>query len=208
MLEWRVQGAADAAYETAWLLEYCTLHKLPFSGGAADIYRCFDQLSRPLIYDLIKAAGMPKRIAEPYQRFLEGLMVHNSLGGSLGEAYSKPTSIPLGDPFSRMILAFITRPWIRHMRSYGVQPRVLADDLQVISTGIRRLEHFELAFAKTQQALKRYGSQNSPHEIFHVCVEQHIKKMVKGASMGKIGKENTASDRHARPGSPPKHRSK
>ena len=88
------QGAADAAYVTSLLLEHCTLHNIPFSGGAADIYKCFDQLSRPLIYDLIKAAGMPKRIAEPYQKFLEGLMVHNSLGGSLGEAYGKPTGIP------------------------------------------------------------------------------------------------------------------
>ena len=109
------QGAADAAYATALLLEYCTLHNSPFSGGAADIYTCFDQLSRPLIYDLIKAAGMPKRIAEPYQRFLEGVLVRNSLGGSLGEAYSKPTSIPQGDPLSMMIFALIARPWIMQM---------------------------------------------------------------------------------------------
>ena len=87
------QGAADASYVTSLLLEHCTLHNSPFSGGAADIFKCFDQLSRPLIYDLIKAAGMPTRVAEPYERFLKGLMVHNSMGGSLGEAYNKPASI-------------------------------------------------------------------------------------------------------------------
>ena len=40
---------------------------------------------------------------ETYKKFLEGLTVYNTVAGGLGEAYTKPTSIPQGDPFSIMI---------------------------------------------------------------------------------------------------------
>jgi hypothetical protein len=43
------RGAADAAYTTALILEYCKLTKTPYSGGAADILKCFDQIQRPLL---------------------------------------------------------------------------------------------------------------------------------------------------------------
>ena len=34
---------------------------LDMTGGAADIFKCFDQLSRPLIYAILEKAGMPEK---------------------------------------------------------------------------------------------------------------------------------------------------
>ena len=55
------QGAADAAYMTAMLVEQCMLHKEDYTGGAADVYKCFDQIQRPLMYKLLRRGGMPEK---------------------------------------------------------------------------------------------------------------------------------------------------
>ena len=44
------QGANDAAYATAVEIEYCRVHGIEYSGGAADIYKCFDQIKREKLY--------------------------------------------------------------------------------------------------------------------------------------------------------------
>ena len=67
---------------------------MELTGGAADIYKCFDQLSRPLIYKILEEAGMLEKVLDTYRKFLEGLTVYNTVAGGLGEAYTKPTSIP------------------------------------------------------------------------------------------------------------------
>ena len=67
------------------------------TGGAADIYKCFDQLSMPLIHKILEEAGMPTRVLETYSKYLEALTVYNTTAGGLGEACSKPTSIPQWD---------------------------------------------------------------------------------------------------------------
>ena len=36
------QGAADASYGTASQIEHCMVHGVDFTGGASDIYTCFD----------------------------------------------------------------------------------------------------------------------------------------------------------------------
>ena len=43
------KGAEDAAYATALLGEWCELTNTDFSGGSADIFKCFDQIVRPLL---------------------------------------------------------------------------------------------------------------------------------------------------------------
>ena len=42
------QGAADGSYHTALQIELCKLYGIPYKGGAADIYKCFDQIPREL----------------------------------------------------------------------------------------------------------------------------------------------------------------
>ena len=148
------RGAGDAAYSTAVLLEWCKLHGEEYTGGAADIYKCFDQILRPLLFKILHEAGMPEKALSPYRRFLDVLQVHNTVAGGIGEAYGRPTSIPQGDPMSMMVVALLLRPWLIQMKGMGMQPRILADDLQVISTGSRHLEHFEYAYSKTHEHLE------------------------------------------------------
>ena len=56
------QGAEEAAYSTALFLEHCKLSKTEFTGGAADIYKFFDQVQRDLLYDLLEKAGTGESI--------------------------------------------------------------------------------------------------------------------------------------------------
>ena len=136
------------------------------TGGAADIYKCFDQLSRPLIHTILEETGMPTRVLETYSKYLEALTIYNTIAGGLGEAYSKPTSIPQGDPLSMMVVAIIMRAWIMQMRSLAVKPRLLADDLQLISTGPRHLHNFEYAFNKTHAHLEDMGARIAPQKCY------------------------------------------
>ena len=143
------RGAQDVAYNTALLTEWCQAMNLDLTGGAADIFKCFDQLSRPLIYAILEKAGVRPRVLETCRKFIGSLTTYNTVAGGLGEAYTKPTSIPQGDPFSMLIVAVILRAWVVQMKSLGVQPRLLADDLLLLSIGTRHLEHFTHAFDKT-----------------------------------------------------------
>ena len=89
------------------------------TAGAVDIYKCFDQILRPVIYKIASQAGMPAQVLSAYQRFQESVTIKNSVAGGLGQTYCKRTSIPQGDPFSMMFVALIMRPWILQMRSLG-----------------------------------------------------------------------------------------
>ena len=58
------QGVADAAYETAISMELRTLRGDDCTGGATDIFKCFDQIVRPLVYKIMEEAGMLKTIRQ------------------------------------------------------------------------------------------------------------------------------------------------
>ena len=94
---------------------------------------------------------MPERVIEAYQNFQENLEAHNIIAGGMGEAYTKPTSIPQGDPFSMMLTSRRMRAWIMQMHSMAVKPRLLADDLQILRTGPNHLKLFEAGFTTTQE---------------------------------------------------------
>ena len=79
------QGAEAAAYHTALIAELCKLTHTNFSGGAADIYKCFDQIVRPLIYKQLDAAGMPEKGAGAlYKIFGESNRIQYDCRGSWG----------------------------------------------------------------------------------------------------------------------------
>ena len=101
----------------------------------------------------MRMAGMPEQVISAYERYLEGLAVHNTVAGCIGEAYQRQESIPQGDPVSMMITSLLLRPWIMQMRMYGVKARVLADDMQLVAKGRKHLENFECAFTKTHKHL-------------------------------------------------------
>ena len=79
------QGAEEAAYSTAMFIEHCKLSKTEFTGGAADIYKFFDQVQRDLLYTILEKPGMPTGISEAYKRFLDKMIVYNTIAGGVGE---------------------------------------------------------------------------------------------------------------------------
>ena len=109
------RGAADASYHTALVIENCTLKGEELTGGAADIYKCFGQIDRTLLYRILEEAGMPKGVMNAYRNFLENLEVYNTVAGGLGQPYTKPASIPQEDPLSMMVVALLLRAWIIQM---------------------------------------------------------------------------------------------
>ena len=98
-------GAEDAWWTTALDLEEAHLNGTAFSGGATDIWKCFDQLNRQLLYELAKRAGMPVRVLRAYIAFQESLRIHNSVAGGLGKPFSRKCGIPQGCPLSMMLTA-------------------------------------------------------------------------------------------------------
>ena len=60
-----------------------------------------------------------------------------------------------------------------------MQPRILADDLQVISTGARHLDHFEYAFTKTQEHLEDMGAKVAPHKCYAFSSDRKAREWLK-----------------------------
>ena len=47
------------------------------------------QIQRPIIYAMLKKAGMPMRILKTYEKFREGLTAYNTITGGIREGYKK-----------------------------------------------------------------------------------------------------------------------
>ena len=185
------QGANDAAYATAIEIENCRLQGIDYSGGAADISKCFDQVRREIVYKLMEEAGIPKGILTAYRDFQEPLQVRNTIAGGLGEAYAKPTSIPQGDPLSMMITSLLLRAWVMQMRMCSVKPRILADDLQLLCTGENHLKHFEFGFNKTHEHLTDMGAKLAPKKSINFSSDEASRRwMVTAKQMEKSGQHD------------------
>ena len=128
-------GAEDAWYETALLLELSKLEGTPFSGGGADIFKCFDQIVRVLLLDLLVAGGFPPRLARAYKKIHLKLHYRNTVAGGLGEIHWHLCGIPQGCPLSMTCIAFLLCPWARAVTAARCIPRALADDITVFAIG-------------------------------------------------------------------------
>ena len=129
------KGAQDAWQKTAIANELTKLMGQHISGGSIDVFKCFDQINRKLLYKLAKEAGMPTRILEPYFAYIDNLQIRFQIGKTIGSAHRDRCSIPQGCPFSMTMVSLILKPWINYMIELGVEPRVLADDLMITATG-------------------------------------------------------------------------
>ena len=58
--------------------------RLPACAASVDIFKCFDQVNRPLIYELAALAGLPQGILSPYRTFLETSQAHFQFGKYIG----------------------------------------------------------------------------------------------------------------------------
>ena len=159
------RGAADASYHTALVMENCNLKDEDFTGRAADIYTCFDQLDRTWRDRILKEAGMPTAVLQPYRNFLENLEVYNTVAGGLGQPYIRPTSIPQGDPMSMMVVALLTRAWVIQMQRAAVEPRVLADDLLIMATVEDSLSLFVFPYNATHKHVEDMGANVAPKKL-------------------------------------------
>ena len=158
-------GAEDASYSTAMLKEWFAMQGLHYSGSAADIYKCYDQLVRPLIKVMLLIAGCPKRIVLPYMHCLDNLVVFNVFAGHVGRPHQHFCGLPQGCPFSMMVLSLLLRPWIMKCRELHVQPRTLADDILIIVGGHDHLRRTIQATEFTQ-FLSDLGAKGAPNKSF------------------------------------------
>ena len=152
------EGAMDAWWQSALDLEYNDVHGIAFTAGAIDIAKCFDQISRDLLYEVCKNAGMPPELLDAYSRYQEGLQHYNTLMGNIGRPYQKALGIPQGDPYSMMLTALLLTPWLNRMIEIGVKPRILADDMFIIAEGPHHQQLFEQAVNETHSMLKQMGA--------------------------------------------------
>ena len=142
-------GASDAWYSTATIIENCTLHNIPMTGGSADIRKCFDEIQRPLLYIIAYCAGMPRPILRAYVMYIENLVIHNNLVGNLGKPHMRKCGIPQGCPLSMMYVALLLRPWTYLVKHLGAIPRILADDILIITKAKGHLQTFTAALNAT-----------------------------------------------------------
>ena len=131
-------GAQDAWLFTAQQAERARSEGDPFAVTACDLYKCFDQSNRTLLYGLLARAGMPSRLLLPYMAFMENAQFRCVLSAGVGQPERRKCSIPQGCPWSMMCVGMLVTPWLRGLTaiSPNVRGRALADDL-LITTGLQ-----------------------------------------------------------------------
>ena len=81
------QGAMDGSYATAVYMEAMKLLEVGYSGGAADLFKCFDRtikIARLLFYPISILAGIPREVIAAYVAYQKIAMVYNKMSGALG----------------------------------------------------------------------------------------------------------------------------
>eukprot|EP00973_Karenia_brevis_P077706 10798171-Karenia_brevis.AAC.1 len=68
-------GAEECAYLTALDLEIKRAAKKHVTLGSIDVFKCFDQILRPLVYRLAEVGGMPREVLHAYRSFVEAMRV-------------------------------------------------------------------------------------------------------------------------------------
>lgn len=185
------QGATYAAYEIAINLELHRFRKEDFGGGAADIFKCLDQINRPLVYKLLKEARLLGMVLTAYKSFQDSFKVRNTIAGVIGKEYKKISSIPQGGPLSMVITSLLLRSWIVQTKSIAAKPRILADDLQIIASGTRHMELFEPAFDTTHERLGDLGAKVAQKKPMVFSSEVVARKWLSEHKWRRLGKAVT-----------------
>ena len=144
------------------------------------MYKCFDQLIRELVYEILRIAGMPAGVLDAYARFLDQVQVHNTVAGGWGKAFQKRCSIPQGCPWSMMVIALMLRPWILIIREKGAQGRVLADDILVTTEGNNHAVLFEEVYDSTHEYLLDMGAKIASAKSMTFSSNDTMKRWLKG----------------------------
>ncbi len=144
------KGAFDGWCKTAIDIELARVNNLLVAGGSIDIYKCFDQLNRQLIYKLAQEAGMPLRVLQAYRNYIESMQVQFQVGDAIGAEHRDRASLPQGCPFSMTMVALLLKPWLSIMQQARVVPRCLADDLLILAIGNQHQSRYINAMCKSK----------------------------------------------------------
>lgn len=87
-----------------------------------------------------------------------------------------------------MVTALLLRPWLAQMKLLAVEPRLLADDLQIICTGARHAEHFQHAFDKTHEQLEDLGAKLAPTKSMTFLSELATRNWLRTHRWRRLGK--------------------
>ena len=159
-------GSEEGWYITQLDFELKRLMGSHITAGSIDVFKCFDQVVRPLVTSLARAAGMPENILKTYTSFQDDITIHNQIGDALGQAHTHRCSIPQGCPFSMTLIALLMRPWIMLVREVGIQPRVLADDLFLYGTRERHASAAVNGMVLSRQYFRDIGARVADNKCF------------------------------------------
>ena len=121
--------------------------------------------------------------------FIDSLNVRNTVAEGLGEDYRRKTSIPQGDPMSMAVVALMMRACIKEMQHYAVEPRLLADDLQIASTRERHLSNFEFAYNRTHLHLEKMGARIAPSKCNTFSSETKSREWLRKHQWRRLGRK-------------------
>ena len=158
------RGAEDGWWNTSLNLELSHTSNEAYTGGAIDVYKCFDQIVPQLLHEMARRKGMPPTVLQAYISFQKHIKTRNSISGGLGSPYSRKCCIPQGCPFSMMFTALMLEPWIITMEQKGVGPRVLADDLLIVAHGKGHGTKFKQALDESHMYLQMMGARIPPNK--------------------------------------------
>ena len=183
----RGKGAMDGWYRTALELELHKVQGSRIAGASIDVYKCFDQLVRQLVFRVAREAGMPARILDPYMRYLEAMQIRYQLNGTLGPPHQDRCSLPQGCPFSMAMVSLVMIPWIRKMRRMTVRPRCLADDLLLVAAGPGHAQRLEDALEASLEFFEDIGAKVADNKCFTFAADQATRARFKQRAWGPSG---------------------
>ncbi len=160
------KGAPDGWLKTAIDLEFARVNNIQIAGGSIDVYKCFDQLNKPLIIQLAKEAGMPARVLTAYANYINNMQVHFQVGNSVDQPHQDKASLPQGCPFSMTMVALLMKPWLSKMHQAKVTPRCLADDLMIVATGHEHQSRYINAMNISREFFHDIGAKIADNKCF------------------------------------------
>ena len=74
-------GVAEAWYATSFDVEWAIVSRTPLIGGT------LDQILRPLLYAVLRIAGIPTQVLTAYISYQEHILIYHRFHGSLGQPH-------------------------------------------------------------------------------------------------------------------------
>ena len=170
------QGAEQAWWQPSLCSEHWGTKQTQATGGATDIYKCFDQIVRPVVCTMARVAGIPKRILTPYVSIMEALRIRNSLTVGYGALHTRQRGIPQGCPFSMTLTALMVRSCIIQVQKRGAIPRVLVDDLHLVAVGEKHYENYMKAIRDTHMFITTVGGRIAPSKSHAYSTDRRTRK--------------------------------